>query len=181
VPLHLQTKKNTEAESTEQLEIEDNLYFVVTKFREQAGEEPTLIMDNILIQAGVEDDWIDCRYGVLGLAAGCRIRITTHSPDFNQVAEHIIALGKRETRNEMYRLCCRTGVMRGRTLQWAVTQVFNKIKRGDVYKGSVAANVQRMPLVWRVIGSSQDTVVTDAHTGKKYKGVAGDWAPAGLN
>jgi hypothetical protein len=181
--LHLQTKDNKkDADSTVEEEIRDNLYFVIKNFRfETDGEDPILVMDNVNIQAGVPDDWVESRYGDFLLPAGCRLRIPTHSPDFNQVAEHFIALVKRETRNMVYQRCIEHGRLQETSMQWMVEVVFNKIKKGELYKGSVAANVQRMPLVWRVISSSKQTVVTDPCTGRQYKGTAGNWAPPGLN
>jgi hypothetical protein len=179
--LHLQTKRRADALSTVEAEIADNLHFVVEGFRQKTGCDPIIVMDNIKIQANIPDDWIDSRYDSENLPPGCRIRIPTYSPDFNQVAEHFVACVKEETKSMMYARCCTHPELTGRGLQWMVEQVMFKIKRGELYNGSVARNVMRMPFVWQVIASSVDTVLTDPRTGAQYKGTAGDWAPPGLN
>lgn len=178
---HLQTKEHADAQSTVELETADNLYLIVKAFRHATGEDPILVMDNIKIQANIPDDWIESRYDNTWLPPGCRLRIPKYSPDFNQVAEHTVACVKHETASLVYKHCCKSGKLSPVGLQTMVEQVFRKIIKGELYRGSVAANVSRMPLVWQVISSSTDVVCVDPRTGARYQGTAGNWAPNGLN
>lgn len=179
--LHLQKKAGGDADSTVEEEIADNLYLLVKRFINIAEEYPILVMDNIKIQANIEDDYVMSRYGDLYLPAGCRLRIPTYSPDFNQVAEHTVACVKQETKNAMYVRCSSNAQLDGRGLQHMVEKVLRAIKSGELYNVSVARNVMRMPFVWQVIGSSKVTVLTDPRTGRQYNGTEGNWAPPGLN
>ena len=181
MPSHLQTKQGKDAKSTVELETADNLALIVEAFRDAAGEDPILVMDNIKIQANIPDDWIESRYGNTVLPSGCRLRIPKFSPDFNQAAEHTVACVKQETTNLVYKHCCKSGQLSAVGLQTMVEKVFQNIIKGELYNGSVAANVSRMPLVWQVISGSTDTGLVDPRTGATYQGTAGNWAPNGLN
>lgn len=147
----------------------DNLVLAINRFRHVTHEMPYLVMDNIKIQAKVPDQEIESRYGRAHLDAGCRIRIPTYSPDFNQVAEHAIAFIKRNVRNYLYRL---NGPMGPYTLQQAVKKAVQLISHQHIVK-----NVLKMPTVWGIVSTDHGSIYTD-YEGKEHKGSGGWWPPS---
>lgn len=186
--MHLQTQQGKEAQSTVQMEAEDNLKLVIDRFRNIAGTEPRVVMDNIRIQAGIDDQRIEGRdpqHPVL-LPEGHRIRIPTHSPDCNQVAEHSIAALKDDVIRQLYEQSQLDTTITAEQLRLMGKKAFERFEQGQFYKGGVAHNVARMPDVWGLIATPSaeeytTTTHTEPHHNSTYHGTGGDWAPPGWN
>lgn len=151
-------------------ETEDNVVLALRHFKRVTGASPILVLDNIKIQANIPDLLVRSRYGFEALLPGCRIRIPTYSPDFNQVAEHTVGNVKGHTRERLY--SC-SGSLQGRSLQHHVLQVLKK----DLHYESVVQNVLRMPTTWGIISTPVGCTYTDA-AGKDHKGSGGWWPPS---
>lgn len=183
--VYLQTKQGKPAQSTVQLEVEDNLFLLVTHFhRKTGGLYPVLVLDNIRIQDNVADDVLDSRYGWLSLPTGSRIRIPTHSPDCNQVVEHVVAAVKDGVAGELYHQALQNPVITAEQLTHMGKAVFDKFKNKQLYKDGVAANVAKLPDVWGLIATPVDQQYqTTTHKcpshNRTYTGTGGDWAPSG--
>lgn len=142
----------------------------IRHFKAQTGVSPILVLDNIKIQANIPDREIGSRYGIETLDEGCRIRIPTYSPDFNQVAEHTVGSVKRITRNNLYDT---SGDLQGKSLQhWVHEVVVNRL-----HYDWVVANVLSMPITWGIISTPHGCTFTDA-AGKEHKGSGGWWPPS---
>ena len=141
----------------------------IREFRRVTGEMPFLVMDNIKIQAKIDDVQIESRYGYEYLDEGQRIRIPTYSPDFNQVAEHSIAFIKRNVRNYLYGF---NGQVGQHTLQQAVKTAIGKFDHEHIAK-----NVARMPTVWGIVSTDYGSTYTD-YQGKDHPGSGGWWPPS---
>lgn len=165
----LQTKAGREAAATVHEESCDNVVLAIRQFKQLTRQMPILVLDNIKIQAQVPDRIIDSRYGQEYLDEGCRVRIPTYSPDFNQVAEHVIAFIKREVRNYLYKL---NGPMGAHTLQQAV-----KTAVGLIEHQHIAKNVLKMPTVWGIVSTDHGSIYTD-YEGKEHPGSGGWWPPS---
>lgn len=162
------------AESTVQEETCDNLYLIVKAFREATGEEPILVMDNIRIQANIPDDGFDSRYGRCDLPGGCRFRIPTHSPDFNQVAEITVGAIKSGARAQLYQECAVNGVLSPVGLQRIVEDQFTLFEKGLMCPQMVEHKVRRLATVLGVISTPQGQLYTDLQ-GHTHPGSGGDW------
>ena len=149
----LQTQAGREAAATVTEEACDNVVLAIRAFREKTGVDPILVLDNVKIQAKIPDEWIPSRYGWECLPAGCRVRIPTYSPDFNQVAEHTIAFIKKEVRNYLYTLAGNIG---DHTLQQAVKHAVKLIGHQHIAK-----NVLKMPTVWGIVSTDHGSTYTD--------------------
>ena len=147
----------------------DNVVLAIRAYKLAAGEMPILVMDNIKIQAMVPDECITSRYGTEWLDPGCRVRIPTYSPDFNQVAEHTMAFIKRYVRNYLYNLNSKMGP---HTLQQAVKTAVSEISHDSTVK-----NVLKMPTVWGIVSTAHGSVYTDSK-GKEHPGSGGWWPPS---
>lgn len=173
--------------STVEQEVHDNLYLLLKKFEEKTGgQQPRLVLDNIRIQANVPDEQIDSRYGVLDLPEGTRVRIPPHSPDCNQVVEHAIGTVKDDITGQLYEQSVINPLIDATKLRKMAVTTFKAFEKGDIYKGSVKANVMRLPDVWGLIATPTDeeyTITTGLLPGhsKVYHGTGGDWAPSGWN
>ncbi len=165
----LQTKAGRDAAATVHEDTCDNVVLAIRAYKQVTAEMPILVMDNIKIQKMVPDEWIPSRYGYEHLDPGCRVRIPTYSPDFNQVAEHAIAFIKRHVREYLYRLNSKMGP---HTLQQAVKTAISEINHQ-----SVAENVLKMPTVWGIVSTAHGYVYTD-HDGKEHPGSGGWWPPS---
>lgn len=139
-------------------------------FKQVTGVSPILVLDNIKIQANIPYLVVHSRYGYETLDPGCRIRIPTYSPDFNQVAEHTVGNVKQKTRDRLYGC---SGNLQGRSLQHIVHQVV----RHDLHYEAVVQNVLRMPTTWGIISTPVGYTYTDA-AGKDHKGSGGWWPPS---
>lgn len=173
--------------STVELEVQDNLYLVLQQFQlKAAGQQPRLVLDNIRIQANVSDEQINSRYGVLDLPPGTRIRIPAHSPDCNQVVEHAISAVKDDITGQLYEQSIKNPVITGDKLRSMGVTTFRRFEKGEIYRGAIKANVEKLPDVWGVIATPTDeeyivtTSVLLQHT-KVCHGTGGDWAPPGWN
>lgn len=173
--------------STVEQEVHDNLYLLLKKFEEKTGaQQPRLVLDNIRIQANVPDEQIDSRYGVLDLPEGTRVRIPPHSPDCNQVVEHAIGTVKDDITGQLYEQSIKNPVINGDKLRSMGVTTFKRFEKGEIYRGAIKANVEKLPDVWGVIATPTDEeyiVTTSAllqHT-KVCHGTGGDWAPPGWN
>lgn len=166
----MQTKQNKEAQSTVQDETADNVVLAVRHFKLMTGVSPILVLDNIKIQANIPDLVVASRYGFEALDPGCRIRIPTYSPDFNQVAEHTVGGVKRCTRNRLYDC---SGNLQSRSLQHIVREVV----LNDLHYDAVVKNVLQMPTTWGIISTPVGCTYTDAE-GKDHNGSGGWWTPS---
>lgn len=151
-------------------ETEDNVVLALRHVKRVTGVSPILVLDNIKIQANIPDLVVRSRYGFETLDPGCRIRIPTYSPDFNQVAEHTVGNVKRITRNDLYEC---SGNLQGRSLQHMVLQVVKHKLKYD----AVVQNVLSMPTTWGIISTPVGCTYTDA-AGKEHKGSGGWWPPS---
>lgn len=159
------------------LEVADNLYLMVERFRQIAGEDPIIMMDNVRIQANIPDDCIESRYGTALLPAGCRQRFPAHSSDIDQVAEHTIAAVKGAATEQVFEECSREVHFSEVSLQRIFKEVFSRFEKGKIYPRGVEHNVAKLPTVLKVIASEEDEWFTDAH-GKRHHGSNGDWPNA---
>ena len=169
--------------STVAEEIADNLYLMITDFRDKARVEPILVMDNIRIQSCIPADYIRSRYGDIILSAGQRDKLPAHSPDLNQPAEQGVCAVKGDVIGQLadfaQRLdphkCCITADQ----LRMMGKRAAENFAKGACFKGGVENSVHRMPDVWRVVAADADEMVVVQGHGNQ-QGTAGDWAPAGL-
>ncbi len=165
----LQTKAGRDAAATVHEETCDNVVLAIKQFKQSTGQMPILVLDNIKIQAMVPDRIIESRYGPEYLDDGCRLRIPTYSPDFNQVAEHVMAFIKRQVRNYLYQL---NGPMGAHTLQHALKKAIALIDHSHIVQ-----NVQKMPTVWGIVSTDHGSMYTD-YDGKEHPGSGGWWPPS---
>lgn len=165
----LQTQAGREAAATTYQEACDNVVLAIRRFKQHARQMPFLVMDNIKIQAKVPDVYILSRYGLEVLDPGCRIRIPTYSPDFNQVVEHTIGFIKKEVRNYMYSF---GGQMGKHTLHTAVKSAVSRITHKQI-----SANVDKMPTVWGIVSTDHGSYYTD-YEGNDHPGSGGWWPPS---
>ena len=174
----LQTKKGTDAKSTVEMEVQDNLYLMVQHFmKETGGQTPKIMMDNIAIQSGIEDGKIDSRYGTIVLPRADRIRFPPYSPDINQVVEHSVGAIKTGALNGIYTHVASHTRMHPHSLQAIVKQQVQLFKKGELFKGGVLHNIQKLPSVIKAISLPEGQCFTDAR-GKVHYGSGGDWVKA---
>lgn len=159
------------------LEIADNLYKMVKRFRKLTGEDPIIMMDNVKIQANIPDTTIESRYGTIQLPEGCRIRFPPHSSDINQVAEHSIAAVKGGVTEQVFAESCREVTFTDHSLQRIFKDQFKLFENGKLHPRGVEHNFAKLPTVFKVIASGEDEWFTDEH-GKRHHGSHGNWPNA---
>lgn len=165
-----------------QQEVEDNLYLMVERFREVTAasglqEDPIIMMDNIRIQANVNDRVIKSRYGTVTLPEGSRIRFPPHSPDINQVVEHSISAVKGGMSSQVFDDCAGKKHFNKMSLQRIFEKTIGKFETGQLFPRGVEHNFEKLPVVLEVISAPDGQIFMDRH-GKTRVGSGGDWPNA---
>ncbi len=132
------------------------------------------MMDNVKIQANIDDREFESRYGTTTLPEGCRIRFPPHSSDIDQVVEHSVGAVKGAATEQVFAECCKKTVFSNASLQRIFKSVFKKFEDGELFHLGVEHNMRKLPTVLKVIASEEDEFFTDDR-GKRHKGSNGDW------
>lgn len=140
-------------------------------------EDPIIMMDNIRIQANVDDRVIRSRYGTVTLPEGCRIRFPPHSPDINQVVEHSISAVKGGMSNQVFDDCAAKKHFSKMSLQHIFKQTVRKFEDALLFPRGVEHNFEKLPVVLEVISAPNGQLIIDRH-GKTRVGSGGDWPNA---
>lgn len=160
------------------MEVADNLYLMVKKFREKTGTTPKIMMDNIAIQANIPDDRIDSRYGTIELPPEDRIRFPEYSPNINQVVEHSVGAIKGGTVNGLYTALASHTRMGPHSLQTIVKRQVELFEQGELFKQGVEHNFRKLPSVIKAISLPEGQSFVD-DWGKVHYGSNGDWVNSG--
>lgn len=155
---------------------------MVQHFREQTAvsgppEDPIIMMDNIRIQANVNDKVIKSRYGTVTLPGGCRIRFPAHSPDINQVVEHTIGAIKGGISSQVFDECARKVKFSKMSLQRIFRETIRRFEKGELYPRGVEHNFEKLPVVLEVISAPEGQIFMDRN-GKARVGSGGNWPNA---
>lgn len=169
--LHLsQTKqKGDDAKSTTAEEIQDNLWLICQAFKKETGYLPVLVFDNAAIQAVVDTNNLSYGDTPLVKISPIKSRLPTYSSDMNRPIEHVFGVVKPRVHNIIYKAA--RDYSDAAKLQTAVVEAFASLK-----PGSVASDIEGLPLLWKIISTpaGQTFVDDEGHT---HTGTGGDYPP----
>lgn len=161
--VHLQLKDNPtqNAKRMTQEEFEDNMRLLVeraTAYWEPKGKKPLFMFDNDFLQKYADK-------AKIGLRRDQKINIPAHSPDFNQMIEHVFNRLKRDLRDMVPKANI---LLDGLTVQEMVLQLWKKHTTAKV----IAADARKLPLTFRAVGLNEG-VEKDVVIGRKTYHVVG--------